>query len=176
MDEKELKGVLEALLMHSNVPLSVTKLRGVFDDWQKPSIETLKKVLASLKNDYNNRAIELKFLASGYCFQTRADYAPWIIKLHEEKPTKYSSAFLETLVIIAYKQPLTRADIEAIRGVAVSSSIIKTMLERGWVQTAGHRDVPGKPVLYVTTKLFLDYFNLQSLEDLPNLPTSIDDA
>ncbi|KTD09535.1 SMC-Scp complex subunit ScpB [Legionella jamestowniensis] len=169
MNNDELKRIVEALLMHSNEPLSLEKLQAVFDEWEKPSIDQLKTALSELGNDYENSAIELKLLASGYCLQTKPKYSTWISRLYTEKPAKYSRALLETLAIIAYRQPVTRADIEDIRGVAVSSSILKTMIEREWIRVAGYRDVPGKPAVYVTTKTFLNYFNLQSLNELPSL-------
>ncbi|ASQ45745.1 SMC-Scp complex subunit ScpB [Legionella clemsonensis] len=169
MNNNELKRIVEALLMHANDPLSVEKLQAVFEEWERPSTEQLKIVLSELANEYENSAIELKLLASGYCLQTKAKYCTWVSRLYTEKPAKYSRALLETLAIIAYRQPVTRADIEDIRGVAVSSSILKTLLEREWIRVAGYRDVPGKPAVYVTTKTFLDYFNLQSLNELPPL-------
>jgi segregation and condensation protein B len=169
MDEMALKLIIEALLMSSGEPLSLEKMLATFDDWERPSREQLQKVLATLTNDYETRAIELKCLAGGYCLQTKERYSSWIARLLVEKPAKYSSAFLEVLAIIAYKQPVTRADIEEIRGVAVSSPMLKTLLEREWIHIAGYRDVPGKPAVYTTTKVFLDYFNLAGLNDLPPL-------
>lgn len=167
MDDQEIKHILEALLMSSSVPLSLEKITGVFEDREPPTQEQLKTALAALKADYESRAIELKCLASGYCFQTKERYSPWVARLLTEKQAKYSNAFLEVLAIIAYKQPVTRADIEEIRGVAVSSAMLKALLEREWVRVAGYRDVPGKPAVYTTTKGFLDYFNLATLNDLP---------
>ncbi|KTD36227.1 segregation and condensation protein B [Legionella nautarum] len=171
MSETELKLVVEALLMNSSQPLALDQLQMFFDEWQRPSREQLLKTLNQLAKDYETRAIELKCLASGYCLQTKTEYSHWISRLYAEKPAKYSRALLETLAIIAYRQPVTRADIEDIRGVAVSSPILKTLIEREWIRVAGHRDVPGKPAVYVTTKVFLDYFNLTSLSDLPALET-----
>jgi len=130
---------------------------------------SIKEVLEILQNDYADRAMELKEVASGYRFQVRQDYAEHVGKLWEEKPSKYSRALLETLVLIAYRQPITRGEIEAIRGVSVSSHIIKTLRERDWVRVIGHRDVPGKPAIYGSTREFLDYFNLKSLDELPSL-------
>lgn len=169
MDDNEIKRVVEALLMSSNEPLTLDQLQSVFEEWEKPSREQLRTTLTELANGYETTAIELKSLASGYCLQTKAKYRTWISRLQVEKPAKYSRALLETLAIIAYRQPVTRADIEDIRGVAVSSPILKTLLEREWIRIAGHRDVPGKPAVYVTTKAFLDYFNLASLNELPAL-------
>ncbi|KTD17096.1 SMC-Scp complex subunit ScpB [Legionella jordanis] len=167
--DNELKRIIEALLMHSNEPLSLEQLQAVFDDWEKPDVEQLKQALLELEKEYEDSAIELKLISSGYRFQTKVKYSGWINRLYVEKPAKYSRALLETLAIIAYRQPVTRADIEDLRGVAVSSSMIKTLLEREWIKIAGHRDVPGKPAVYVTTKAFLNYFNLQSLNELPAL-------
>ena len=172
-DDTELKQIVEALLMSSGEPLTLDKMLTVFDDWQKPTREQLKKVLTALAADYKTHAIELKYLAGGYCLQTKEQYSYWIARLLAEKPVKYSSAFLEVLAIIAYRQPVTRADIEEIRGVAVSSPMLKTLLEREWIHIAGHRDVPGKPAVYTTTKAFLDYFNLASINDLPPLGLSL---
>ncbi|MDI9818842.1 MULTISPECIES: SMC-Scp complex subunit ScpB [unclassified Legionella] len=169
MDETEIKRVVEALLMHSTEPLTVEQLQSVFQEWERPGRVQLETVLQALAKDYEDRAIELKLLASGYCIQTKSKYSPWISRLYTEKPSKYSRALLETLAIIAYRQPVTRADIEDIRGVAVSSSMLKTLLERDWIKIAGHRDVPGKPAVYITTKHFLDYFNLKNLDELPTL-------
>lgn len=129
----------------------------------------IKEVLESLQDDYSGRAMELKEVASGYRFQVRQDYSDYVSKLWEERPAKYSRALLETLVLIAYRQPITRGEIEAIRGVSVSSHIIKTLVERDWVRVVGHRDVPGKPAIYGSTKEFLNYFNLKSLDELPSL-------
>lgn len=169
MSDINLKLILEALLMSSAEPLSLEQLQAVFDEWQKPGLNDLRLSLAELAKEYENRAIELKELASGYCLQTKGNYSAWVSRLYAEKPGKYSRALLETLAIIAYRQPVTRADIEDIRGVAVSSSILKTLVEREWIRVAGHRDVPGKPAVYVTTRGFLDYFNLANLSDLPAL-------
>ena len=170
MDDMALKQIVEALLMSSGAPLSLDKMQAVFEEWQRPTVMQLQRVLAALASDYETRAIELKCLAGGYCVQTKEQYSAWVSRLMTEKPAKYSSAFLEVLAIIAYKQPVTRADIEDIRGVAVSTSMLKTLLEREWIHVAGHRDVPGKPAVYTPTKTFLDYFTLASLNDLGALP------
>ena len=167
MDEKLLKHIIEALLMSNAEPLTIDKMLTAFDDWEKPTREQVQQVLVALAADYETRAIELKNLAGGYCLQTKERYSAWIARIGAEKPAKYSPALLEVLAIIAYKQPVTRAEIEEIRGVSVSSSMIKTLFEREWIHMAGHRDVPGKPALYTTTKAFLDYFNLKSLTELP---------
>ena len=173
MDELELKNIVEALIVSSHEPLTIDTMLTVFDEWQKPTREQLQQMLTLLEKEYESRGIELKCLASGYCVRTKKQYSPWITRLLQEKPVKYSNALLEVLAIIAYKQPVTRADIEDIRGVAVSSSMLKTLLEREWIRIAGQRDVPGKPAVYVTTKAFLDYFNLASLSELP-LTTPMD--
>lgn len=167
MDDLELKLIVEALLISNGQPLSFEQLLGAFDQAEKPTAAQLKRALSALENDVTPRAFELKHLAGGYRFQTKTRYSAWIARLLAEKPAKYSSAFLEVLAIIAYKQPVTRADIEEIRGVAVSSNMLKTLLEREWIHIAGYRDVPGKPAVYTTTKAFLDYFNLRTLHELP---------
>ncbi|RAP37886.1 SMC-Scp complex subunit ScpB [Legionella quinlivanii] len=169
MDEINLRGILEALLMSSESPLTIEQLQSVFDECP-PEKELIKQELENLARQYDNSGIELKQLASGFCIQTRSKYSYWVNRLNAEKPVKYSRALLETLAIIAYRQPVTRADIEEIRGVAVSTAIIKTLLERNWVRAAGYRDVPGRPAVYITTKFFLDYFNLSSIHQLPPLP------
>ncbi|PJD91296.1 MAG: SMC-Scp complex subunit ScpB [Legionella sp.] len=170
MDETELKNIVESLLLASQEPLSVDKIIQLFDEWQKPSFEQICGILLSLQKEYEHRSLELIQVASGYRLQTKAQYSSWISKLYKEKPVKYSRALLETLAIIAYKQPVTRADIEDIRGVSVASHIIKTLIEREWIRIAGYKDVPGKPAVYVTTKEFLNYFNLKYLHELPALP------
>jgi segregation and condensation protein B len=170
MDENELKNIIEAILLSSNDPITVEKMQEIFDEWQRPSQEQLKIILNCLKMDYSSRAFELIEVASGYQIQTKLVYSTWVSRMQIEKPAKYSRALLETLAIIAYKQPVTRADIEEIRGVAVNSQIMKTLLEREWIRIAGHKDVPGKPAVYTTTKEFLNYFNLSYLNELPSLP------
>lgn len=170
MDEKELKNIIEALLLSSTEPLSLEKLLEAFDEWQRPAINELKAIIVQLKDEYAPRAFELIQVASGYQIQTKAEYSPWVSRLQIEKPAKYSRALLETLAIIAYKQPVTRGDIEEIRGVAVNTHIMKTLMEREWIRIAGHKDVAGKPAVYTTTKEFLNYFNLQYLNELPTLP------
>ncbi|WP_131783405.1 SMC-Scp complex subunit ScpB [Legionella gresilensis] len=173
MTNDELKNIVEALLMSSENPLTLDQIIEVFEVWQKPDRHLIKEVLYELNLSYANRSIELVQLASGYCIQTRIQYGPWISRLQADKPPKYSKALLETLAIIAYQQPVTRADIEAIRGVSVSTSILKTLLEREWIKVGGYRDVPGKPAVYITTKQFLDYFNLSTIEQLPPLEENI---
>lgn len=170
MEEYELKNIVEALLLSSNEPLSLEKLQEVFDEWQRPEFEQLKNVMNQLKTDYDGRSFELIEVAGGYQVQTKSEYSNWVARLQIEKPSKYSRALLETLAIIAYKQPVTRADIEELRGVAVNSQIMKTLMEREWIRIAGHKDVAGKPAVYTTTKEFLNYFNLKYLHELPSLP------
>ena len=172
MNDTNLKRIVEALLFSSSTPLTLDSLSLAFEEQEKPTHSMLQSVLNELIRDYDGRGIELKQTATGYLFLTRHVFSPWIARLLAEKPTQYSKALLEVLAIIAYQQPVTRADIEAIRGVAVSSSMLKTLLEREWIHIAGHRDVPGKPAVYTTTKAFLDYFNLASLKELPPLELS----
>ena len=171
MELEKLKQILEAALMVAGGPVSFDRINQMFaDDGDRaPSREQLRTALEELENDYHHAGIELVKVASGYRFQARADVADWVNRLWEEKRPRYSRALLETLAIVAYRQPITRGEIESIRGVAVSTNIMRTLLEREWVRVVGHRDVPGKPAVYATTKAFLDYFNLASLEELPSL-------
>jgi segregation and condensation protein B len=169
MEEQQIKHIIEGAIMAAGNPLSLDRLLLLFDEEERPARQELKDLLATMQEDYADRSFELKELATGFVFQVRQQQAPWIGKLWEEKPARYSRALLETLAIIAYRQPVTRADVEDIRGVAVSSSIMKTLVEREWVKVIGHRDVPGKPAIYGSTKEFLDYFNLKSLDELPTL-------
>ncbi|MBL1141151.1 MAG: SMC-Scp complex subunit ScpB [Proteobacteria bacterium] len=171
MSQEKIKNIIEAALMVSTQPLSVTRLLNLFEAEQTMQVERddLKTAIAALQNDYQERGIELAEVASGFRFQARDDYASWVNHLFDERPPRYSRALLETLAIIAYRQPITRSEIEEIRGVSVSSTIVKTLQEREWVKVVGHRDVPGKPALLATTKSFLDYFNLKKLSELPAL-------
>lgn len=165
-----LKNIVEASLLAAGRPLSLEQLLALFEeDEQKPSTNDLAKTLETLQNDYQQRGVELVKVASGYRFQVKAEFSSWTGKLWEDKPSRYSRALLETLALIAYRQPITRGEIEAVRGVAVSTNIIKTLQEREWVRIVGHRDVPGRPAMYATTRGFLDYFNLNSLDELPAL-------
>ena len=164
-----LKSILEALLLASGEPLSLEILASVFTDEERPSNTEISKSLEALSDDYAERGLELKEVASGFRIQVREDANPWISRLWEERPQRYSRALLETLALIAYRQPITRGDIEEVRGVSVRTNIIRTLQEREWIRVVGHRDVPGKPALFGTTKVFLDYFNLASLDDLPSL-------
>lgn len=169
MNEKQLVKIIEAVLFAADAPMSLNQLLSLFDKNSGVDKEALIKAIESIQQDCHNRSIELREVANGYRYQVKQDYAEWVSKLWEDKPAKYSRATLETLALIAYRQPITRAEIEEVRGVSVSSQIIKSMTERNWIKVVGHRDVPGKPALFATTKEFLDYFNLKSLQDLPSL-------
>jgi len=164
-----LKSILEAVLMASDEPLNLNMLESVFTDDERPSQAEIGSALSELAGDYAERGIELKEVASGFRIQVREDANAWVARLWEERPQRYSRALLETLALIAYRQPITRGDIEEVRGVSVRTSIIRTLQEREWIRVVGHRDVPGKPALFGTTRAFLDYFNLASLDDLPSL-------
>ncbi len=163
----EAKRILEAALLASQEPLSLAELRRLFDD--QLCADTLKNLLAELREEWGGRAVELASLASGWRFQTRPEFRPFAEKLQPEKSPRYSRAVLETLAIIAYRQPVTRGDIEDIRGVTVSTQIIQTLESRGWIDAVGHRETPGRPALYATTKTFLDDLGLRSLQELPPL-------
>jgi segregation and condensation protein B len=172
MDPTKVKNIIEGALLAAGKPLSLGQLEDLFaapEQSERPNRDQIRQALNQIEEDYANRAMELKQVGSGYRIQVRQELEPWIGRLWQEKPPRYSRALLETLAIIAYRQPVTRAEIEEIRGVVVSTNITRTLQEREWVKVVGHRDVPGKPALFGTTKEFLDYFNLQSLEDLPTL-------
>ena len=171
MSQEKIKNIVEAAIMVANQPLSINHLLNLFVEGEELQAERadIKAALEQLQTEFDDRGIEIVEVASGFRVQARNDYALWINRLFEERPPRYSRALLETLAIIAYRQPITRAEIEDIRGVSVSSSIVKTLQEREWVKVVGHRDVPGKPALLATTKSFLDYFNLKKLSDLPAL-------
>lgn len=164
-----LKNIIEAALLAADRPLSVEQLSKLFNEEMRPSRDHLRSVLEELTADWSSRGIELKEVHSGFRFQVRQELTPWINHLWEERSPRYSRALLETLALIAYRQPITRAEVEEIRGVSVSSSIMKTLQEREWVRVLGRRDVPGRPALYGTTRQFLDHFNLKSLNELPAL-------
>jgi len=164
-----LKTIIEALLLAADRALSLDEIRSVFDAGECPGRDALRQALAALDEVCGQRGVELKEVASGYRLQVRRELAHWVNRLWEEKPPRYPRALLETLALIAYRQPATRGDIEDVRGVAVSTAIIRTLLDREWIRVAGHRDTPGRPELFVTTRRFLDYFNLKSLEELPPL-------
>lgn len=164
-----LKNIIEAALLVADRPLSIEQLGKLFDGGRRPPQNQIGSVLGELAEDWKNRGIELKEIHSGYRFQARRELSPWIFRLWEEQPSRYSRAFLETLALIAYRQPITRGEIEEIRGVSVSSSIMKTLQEREWIRVLGHREVPGRSALYGTTRKFLDQFDLRNLDELPSL-------
>jgi len=168
-DLEKVRQIIEGLLLAAAKPLTLDKLAELFTKEELPERAVLKEALAEIEKSCEGRGFELKKVASGYRFQVRQELSDWVGRLWEEKPQRYSRALLETLAIIAYRQPITRGDIEKIRGVAVSSSIIRTLLERDWVRVVGHRDVPGRPAMYASTREFLDYFNLENLDELPAL-------
>ena len=155
--------------MAAGQPLSHAQLAALFSDEERPPGGEISKALEQLQEDCENRGIELNKVASGYRLQVRQSLHGWVSRLWKERPQRYSRALLETMSLIAYRQPITRGEIEAVRGVSVSTSIIRTLQEREWIRVVGHRDVPGKPALFGTTKIFLDYFDLQNLDDLPTL-------
>ena len=169
LNPEKTKNIIEAALMAAGQPLSVDRLLTLFVDDQQPSRDEIRGALKILTKECENRGVELKEVSSGFRYQARQNYAQWVARLWEEKPPRYSRALLETLSLIAYRQPITRGEIEDVRGVSVSTNIMKTLLERDWVKVVGHRDVPGKPAMYATTRQFLDYFNLKSLSGLPTL-------
>ena len=165
----ELKNIIEAAIMVSEEPLTVERILGMFTDATKPERATVKELLLELEQDYLKRGFELRRIDKGYRLQTREEYSPWLARLTTSRQPRYSRAMLETLAIIAYRQPVTRGEIEEIRGVAVSTDIIRTLQDREWVRQVGVRDVPGKPALFGTTKSFLEYFSLEGLSQLPTL-------
>lgn len=167
MEATTIKRALEAALLASQQPMTPGELRKMFDE--ELSAETLRKLLDEIREEWRDRAVELVQLASGWRFRTRPEYLPYLERLNPEKPQKYSRAVLETLAIIAYRQPVTRGDIEDIRGVVVNANVIKTLEERGWIDIVGHRETPGRPALFATTKQFLDDLGLRSLSELPPL-------
>ena len=172
MNLAQMKNIIEAALMVSEQPLTVERLAALFKPFEMEArlYESVRQALNELREEYAGRGVELKEVASGFRFQARAELSSWLNQLWEERPPRYSRALLETLAIIAYRQPITRGEIEEIRGVSVSSGILRTLLEREWIRVAGHRDVPGRPGIYVTTPQFLDYFNLKDLSELPSSP------
>jgi segregation and condensation protein B len=164
-----LKQIVEAALLAAGGPLTPDQILGLFPETERPDRGAVLDAVASLERDYAGRGIELAEVAGGWRVQVRREIAPWVGRLWEEKPTRYSRALLETLALIAYRQPITRGEIEEIRGVVVSTNMVRTLIEREWIRIVGHRDVPGRPALYATTRKFLDYFGLRSLNDLPPL-------
>ncbi len=168
-DSTPLKNIVEAALLAANETITIDRILSLFPDDARPAREEIRAALDALRDDYSDRGVELTQIENAFRFQARAEYAPWLRKLWEGRPPRYSRALLETLAIIAYRQPVTRGEIEEIRGVSVSSETIKTLLERDWVRQVGQRDVPGKPALYGTTRAFLEHFNLRALSELPPL-------
>lgn len=164
-----LKQIIEAALLAAGEPLSVAQISALFDEAERPGNEAIGKALDELTADCADRGVELKKVASGYRLQVKPGLQEWISRLWSERPQRYSRAMLETLALVAYRQPITRGEVEEVRGVSLSSNIIRTLQERDWIRVVGHRDVPGKPALFGTTRTFLDYFNLESLDELPTL-------
>ncbi|MFN2328128.1 MAG: SMC-Scp complex subunit ScpB [Chromatocurvus sp.] len=169
MTQSSLVQIVEGALLAAGRPLTLAQLGELFEEHEKPTTDELREALDTVAGNCEGRGFELKQVASGYRFQVRESLSQWIGRLWHERPQKYSRALLETLALIAYRQPITRGEIEEIRGVAVSSNIIRTLQEREWVRVVGHRDVPGRPAMYATTRGFLDYFNLRHLDQLPAL-------
>lgn len=169
MNPEQLKNIVEAALLAAGRPLSFEQLQALFADHERPERTDLKAALAALEVDYAQRGIRVLEVASGWRIQVREEMSAWLSRLWQDRPARYSRALLETLALIAYRQPITRGEIEDIRGVSVSSNIMRTLMERGWVRIVGHRNVPGRPGMYATTREFLDYFGLKKLEELPPL-------
>ena len=168
MKKLPIKEIIEAAIFAADGPLSVQQIREIFEEESVSNLE-IKQVLAEIEKSCLGRGFELRKVATGFRFQTRVDYSEWVSRLWKERTPRYSRALLETLALIAYRQPITRGDIEDVRGVSVSSNIIRTLIERDWIKIIGHREAPGRPALYATTKAFLDYFNLEQLNQLPTL-------
>ena len=168
--ENKLLQIIEAALLSASRPLSIEEILKIFPEDEAPTKENIKSALEELELLNKNRGVEIKKVSSGFRMQVKQSLSPYIAKLWEEKPLRYTKATLETLALIAYRQPITRGEIEEIRGVSVGTQLIRGILDRGWIKVVGQRDVPGKPSLYATTKEFLDYFGLQHLRELPNLP------
>ena len=171
MDDPAPERIIEAALLAAGTPLDIDQLQAVFGD-APPDRATLEAALERLAMQLTNRGVELRRVANGWRLQVPERYAPWVARLWEEKPARYSRAVLETLAIIAYRQPVTRAEIEAIRGVPPSTSVMNTLREHGWIRVTGHRESPGRPAVFATTRDFLDHFNLSSLNELPALMDS----
>ena len=169
MSEHPLTNVLEAILLAAGRPLAIAQIAELFDESSRPTDSELRDALANLRRRYDGRGIELAEVASGWRIQVRPVYADVVSRLWQERPTRYSRALLETLALVAYRQPITRGEIEAIRGVTVASTIMRTLFERNWIRVVGHREVPGRPELLGTTREFLDYFGLRRLDELPTL-------
>jgi segregation and condensation protein B len=169
MSDIGLVQIIEGALLAAGRPVTVAQLADLFEDYERPENTAIREALKEVAEHCEDRGFELQEVASGFRYQVRQSLSPWVARLWHERPQKYSRALLETLALIAYRQPITRGEIEEIRGVAVSSNIIKTLHEREWIRVVGHRDVPGRPAMYATTRQFLDYFNLKSLDQLPAL-------
>jgi segregation and condensation protein B len=169
MESGQLKGIIEAALLAYGQPLTVDQLRELFEEYERPDAAAIRKALAGLAEDCEGRPVELVEVASGWRLQVRRQFSARLSKLWQERPSRYSRALLETLALIAYRQPITRGEIEDVRGVTVNPNIVRTLTERGWIRVVGHREVPGHPELLGTTKEFLDYFGLKSLDELPSL-------
>jgi len=167
--DNKVKMIIEGLLLATSRPLDLKEIAQIFDENERPDKKELRKIIEVIEADCSERGFALQEVASGYRFQVKQELSPWVGKLWDERPPRYTRALLEILALIAYKQPITRGDIEEIRGVSVSPNIIRTLIDREWVRVVGHRDVPGRPAMFATTKTFLDYFNLKSLQDLPPL-------
>ena len=167
--DNKIKMIVEGVLLAAGKPLSLDTITGVFTEDERPDRSELKQVMEAIAADCGDRGFELKEVASGFRFQVKQELSEWIARLWEEKPPRYSRALLETLALVAYRQPITRGDIEEIRGVVVSPNIVRTLLDREWIRVVGHKDVPGRPAMFATTKQFLDYFNLKNLQELPPL-------
>ena len=166
---RKLKNIVEAAVLTSEIPVSVEQIRSLFSDEDKPDTLDVERVLLEMERDCDNRGVMLKRIDNGYRYQSREEFAPWLRKLSEIRPRRYSRALMETLSIIAFRQPVTRGDIENIRGVSVSTEIMRTLLTNEWIEQAGYKQVPGRPALFRTTRKFLEYFNLESLDELPAL-------
>lgn len=169
MSQHELKNLIEAALLANGQPLGIDQLRGLFDEFERPEAEAVREALRALADECAGRPVELIEVASGWRLQVRGEYAARLSRLWQEKPGRYSRALLETLALIAYRQPITRGEIENVRGITVNPNIVRTLTERGWIRVVGHREVPGHPELLGTTREFLDYFGLKSLDELPSL-------
>ncbi|UCC14510.1 MAG: SMC-Scp complex subunit ScpB [Gammaproteobacteria bacterium] len=169
MDKSEIKNIVEAALMAAGRPLNIDGLLSIFGDGARPERGEIREAVHALQEEYESRGIELVEVASGFRIQVASSMSDWLSRLWQDRPQRYSRALMETLALIAYRQPITRGEIEDVRGVSVSSSIIRTLLERAWIRVVGHRDVPGRPEMFGTTKEFLDYFGLRRLDELPSL-------
>ena len=172
IDQEKIIGIVEAVLLAAESPMEVKELVELFNSEEldkDTAAKTIRDALEVIGSEYDRRSIELKRVASGYRFQIKQDYSEWVGRMLKDRPPRYTRALLETLAIVVYKQPVTRGDIEELRGVSVSQNIMRTLLERGWIKTVGQKEVPGRPALYATTKEFLDYFDLRNLNDLPEI-------